>query len=107
MSPDLHADDHHSTSQKATLLFIGTALVAAITVASMQISGWSGGRLRNDIEVLFWAGAVIGGLGIGLLGVANLLSGDGVIRAFTRAGLLLFLIAPVLCVTAVFVDYWI
>ena len=94
--------------RKATALFSATSLVAAITVGAMLVSGWSGGRLRNDIEVLFWAGAILGGVGIGLLGLATLPNHRvGLITGLTRAGTVLFLVAPILCVTAVFVDYWI
>lgn len=103
-------DDHslERAERKATALFSATALVAAITVGAMLVSGWSGGRLRNDIEVLFWAGAILGGVGIGLLGVAALgTSSASRITALTRAGLVLFLLAPVMTVTAVFVDFWI
>ena len=94
--------------RKATTLFASTSLVAAITVGAMLVSGWSGGRLRDDIEVLFWAGAVLGAVGIALLGIASLATERvGRITALTRAGLILFLLAPVMTVTAVFVDFWI
>lgn len=101
-------DELERAERKATALFIGTSLIAAITVAAMLVSGWGGGRLRNDIEVLFWAGAILGGVGIGLLGFATLgVDRVGMIRGLTRAGTVLFIVAPVMCVTAVFVDYWI
>ena len=93
--------------RKATALFVGTSLVAAITVGAMLVAGWSGGRLENRIEVLFWAGAILGAVGIGLLGIATLPSSRlGLIRGLTRAGTLLFMVAPVLCVVAMFADYW-
>ena len=98
----------HRAERKAATLFVGTSLVAAITVGAMLVAGWSGGRLRNDIEVLFWAGAILGGVGIGLLGLATLPAHRlGLIRGLTRVGTLLFMIAPVACVVAVFTDYWI
>jgi hypothetical protein len=94
--------------RKATALFVGTSLVAAVTIGAMLVAGWSGGRLENRIEVLFWAGAILGGVGIGLLGIATLPAERlGLIRGLTRAGTVLFLVAPVLCVTAVFADFWI
>jgi hypothetical protein len=109
-----HDHTHHHqlhldrAERKAQSLFVGTALVAAITVAGMQVSGWGGGVLRNDIEVLFWAGAILGGVGIGLLGLATLPNERvSLITGLTRAGTLLFLVAPVMCVSAVFIDYWI
>ena len=110
--PTLHTHHHQlhldRAERKAQTLFVGTALVAAITVAAMLVSGWGGGVLRNDIEVLFWAGAILGGVGIGLLGLATLPNERvGLITGLTRAGTVLFLVSPILCVTAVFVDYWI
>jgi hypothetical protein len=46
-------------------------------------------------------------IGIGLLGIATLPTERGaLITGLTRAGVVLFLVAPVLCVTAVFADYW-
>jgi hypothetical protein len=93
--------------RKATTLFIGTSLVAAVTIGAMLVAEWSGGRLENRIEVLFWAGAILGAIGIALLGIATLpVERLGLIRGLTRAGTVLFLVAPVLCVVAVFADFW-
>lgn len=94
--------------QKAVTLFVGTSLVAAITVGAMLIGDWGAGVLDNRIETLFWAGAILGAIGIALLGIATLpVHRVGLIIGLTRAGVLLFLVAPVLCVIAVFTDYWI
>jgi hypothetical protein len=94
--------------QKAVTLFVGTSLVAAITVGAMLVGGWGGGVLDNRIETLFWAGAILGAVGIALLGIATLpVQRVGLIIGLTRVGVLLFLVAPVLCVIAVFTDYWI
>jgi hypothetical protein len=95
---------------RAALLFVGTSLVGAIVVAGMLVAGWSGGRLDNRIEPLFWAGGVLGAVGIALLGLAALPVADPARRprrGLVRAGVILFLVAPVLCLTAVFGDYWI
>jgi hypothetical protein len=49
--------------------------------------------------------AILGAAGVGMLGLAALPA-----RASARllgTGLVLFLVAPVLCVVAVFADYWI
>ena len=89
---------------KATALFGATSIVAAITVGAMLVANWGAGVLDNRVEWVFWAGAILGGVGIGLLGIATLLTrAEGLVRA----GMILFLIAPVLCVVAVFTDYWI
>ena len=109
-------DDVHArlaiVSRTATALFSATSLVAAITVGAMLVGDWGAGILDNRVEWVFWAGAILGALGIGLLGIARLPPGRDLPRAVARAsglvhaGLALFLVAPVLCVVAVFTDYW-
>lgn len=99
----------------AASLFGATSVVAALVVGAMLVSGWHAGSLDNRIEWLFWAGAIFGATGIGCLGSAAFpslgQSGDGVRlqrrAAAIRAGLILFMGGPVLCVVAVFTDYWI
>jgi len=91
------------TDLRPTILFIGTSLVVATVVASMLVSGWRAGSLDNDVEWLFWAGAILGAIGVGCFAAAVARPREGLIRA----GLLLFAAAPVLCVTAVIADYWI
>ncbi len=99
--------------RRATALFLGTSVVAAVTVGAMQISGWSGGVLDNRIEPLFWAGAALAGAGIILFGIAAAPTraddsrASARFRRLVRAGLALFVVGPILCVTAVFGDYWI
>jgi hypothetical protein len=101
------------TNRAATSLFASTSVVAAITVGAMLVGGWGAGILDNRVEWVFWAGAILGAIGIGLLGLAALPPGRdpalSLSRAngLVRAGLALFLVAPVLCVVAVFTDYWI
>jgi hypothetical protein len=95
--------------RQAALLFVGTSLVAAIAVGSMIIADWSGGRLDNRIETLFWAGAILGAVGIGLLGLAAIPGRPDRrgLLGLIRVGVALFLIAPILCTVAVFGDFWI
>ena len=99
--------------RSATSLFAATSLVAAITVGAMLVGDWGAGVLDNRVEWVFWAGAILGAVGIGLLGIAALPPGRDLSTALSRttvlvrAGLLLFLVAPALCVVAVFTDYWI
>jgi hypothetical protein len=90
---------------RATALFSATGLMVAITVASMRVSGWHAGVLDDRVEWVFWAGAILAGVGVTLLGISAIPG-----RSSTRligAGLWLFLVAPLLCVIAVFTDYWI
>ncbi len=97
---------------RAGTLFAATSLVVAIVVGAMLVSGYRAGVLDNRIEWLFWAGAILGAAGIGCLGIASMPARASVTSlrrasALIRAGLLLFMAAPVLCVIAVFTDYWI
>lgn len=94
-------------NQRAALLFSSTSVVAAIVVGSMLVGNWGGGILDNRIEWVFWAGAILGAVGIGLLGVASVCRGDSLVERLMRIGMALFLVAPVLCVVAYFTDYWI
>ncbi|CAN5282586.1 hypothetical protein BH11ACT3_BH11ACT3_18510 [soil metagenome] len=97
--------DDAAVGLRSTLLFGATGLIAAITVAALQVSGWHAGSLDNRVEWIFWAGAILGAAGIGLLGVAAIPGRPG--ERLIPAGMVLFLVAPVLCVVAVFADYWI
>ena len=87
---------------RPTVLFVGTSLVVAIVVASMLVSGWRAGSLTNDVEWIFWAGAIFGAVGVACFGASVVVNGKRLIPV----GLLLFCAAPVLCVTAVIADYW-
>ncbi|MDO7883091.1 hypothetical protein [Antiquaquibacter soli] len=95
-----------NNSLRATLLFAATSIVAAIVVGAMLVSGWGGGILDNRVEWVYWAGAIFGAVGIGLLGAATV-APERASGRLTVAGVALFLVAPVLCVVAVFTDYWI
>lgn len=90
---------------KPTVLFVGTGLVAAIVIGAMLVSGWRAGSLDNDIEWLFWVGSVLGAIGIGCFGAATAQPINAPV--LVRIGLMLFMAAPVLCVAAVVIDYWI
>lgn len=95
-------EEHDS---RAPALFVGTSIVAAITVGAMLVSGWGGGVLDNRIEWVFWAGAILAAVGIALFGAAAVVRGPA--WRLIRAGMALFLIGPALAVIAVFTDYWI
>jgi hypothetical protein len=95
--------------RQSGLLFAATAVVLALAAGAMQIAGWSGGRLDNRIEPLFWAGAILAAAGCACFGVGAVpwsRRGTGPV-GLLRAGMLLFLVGPVLATVAVFGDYWI
>ena len=96
----------NTTTMRATILFAATSVIAAIVVGAMLVSGWGGGILDNRIEWVYWAGAIFAAFGIGLFGIASVVS-ERRSESLTRVGMALFLAGPVLCVIAVFTDYWI
>jgi hypothetical protein len=91
------------SESNSTQLFTGTSIVVAIVVGAMMVSGWRAGSLDNDVEWIFWAGAILGAVGIGLFGIETAWPR----LQLTRPGMVLFLLAPVLCVFAIMADYWI
>ena len=100
-------DSFALASRTTTSLFAATSLVAAITVGAMLVSGWHAGSLDNSVEWIFWAGAILGAVGIAAFGAGVLARTVDGIRRDIRIGMILFLLAPVLCVFAVMADYWI
>jgi len=106
------ASNTPSPERTATSLFGSTSIVLAIIVGAMLVSGWRAGSLDNRIEWLFWAGAILAAAGTACLGLASMPSTGAASEARgrtgpVRAGLMLFMTGPVLCVVAVFTDYWI
>jgi hypothetical protein len=113
MTPPMTDARRHRETQ-ATALFLGTALIAALTVGALRVSGWGGGVLDNRIEPLFWAGAILAGVAIGLFALAAAprprMPDDRAAAWMARlitVGLALFVVGPILSVVAVFTDYWI
>jgi drug/metabolite transporter (DMT)-like permease len=90
---------------RASLLFAATGIMVAVTVAGLRIAGYRPGVLDDRVEWVFWAGAILGAAGVGMLGLAAI-PGRASARSIAT-GILLFLVAPVLCAVAVFTDYWI
>lgn len=102
------SDEISRAERKAVALFAGATVAAAIVVAGITVANWGGGILDNRIEPLFWAGAILGGIALAVLGAATMpRRSAGLITALSRAGTLLFLVAPTLCIVAIFVDFWI
>lgn len=98
--------------RKATALFSSTSIVVALVVGSMLVSGWRAGSLDNRVEWIFWAGAVLGAAGVASFGAATYPRSAheralGVVNRFIRIGIILFVVAPVLCTFAAMADYWI
>ena len=96
----------------AGLLFATTAIVMATICGAIIISGWFAGVIEDRAERVFWAGAILALLGVLTLGVAAFPGGDNDaavirrVRALSRIGLAMFLVAPCLCLGALVADFY-
>lgn len=88
------------------------ALTMAVICGSIIVSGWFAGVIRDVYERVFWAGALSAGLMVAVLAAAAWPGGTDDRRAITRttwllrAGLVLFVLAPTLCLAALVADFF-
>jgi hypothetical protein len=93
------------------LLGIG-ALTMAIICGAIIVSGWFAGVLDDPPERWFWAGSVLELLMVFTFAAAAFPGGDDDVavirrvRLLTRIGLVLFVVAPVMCIGALVVDFY-
>jgi hypothetical protein len=98
--------------RRATLLFVGYVLAMAIVCGAIIVSGWFAGVLDDPPERVFWAGAVLAGVTIAVFAAAAFPGGRddareaARIRWTLRAGLLLAVLSPALCVGALIADFY-
>ena len=96
----------------AIALFVGSALVMALLCASIISSGWFAGVIDDEPERVFWAGAILELLMVFVFGAAAFPGGDDDARAIhrvrllVRVGLVMFVVAPVLCLGALVVNFY-
>ena len=94
------------------MLFVGAAVVMAIVCGAIIESGWFAGVLEDHAERFFWAGTVTGLLMVFVFAAAAAPGGSDdlkVIRrvtVLTRIGLILFVIAPSLCLIGMVADFY-
>jgi hypothetical protein len=94
------------------VLFAPAALVMAVICGAVIVSGWFAGVLVDSWERLFWVGALLGGLMVAVFAAAALPGGADARRSvlritwLLRAGLLLFVLAPALCIVALVGDFY-
>lgn len=94
------------------MLFAASALVMAVVCGSVIFSGWFAGVLVDSWERLFWVGALLGGLMVAVFAAAAMPGGADARRSvlritwLLRAGLLLVVLAPALCVVALVGDFY-
>lgn len=96
----------------AAQAFVGCALVMSIICGAVIVAGWFAGVIDDRAERFFWAGAILGFVAIVILGLAALPGGDDHLRTtrrvrwMLRAGIVLFLFSPALCIAALIADYY-
>lgn len=84
----------------------------AVICGAFIVSGWFAGVLEDHAERFFWAGGILALLGVLVLSAAALPGGDDdrrTVRRVTvlsRVGLVLFAVAPVLCIGAMVADFY-
>lgn len=94
------------------MLFAVGALTMAVVCSGVIVSGWFAGVLVDRWERLFWAGALVGGLMVAVFAAAAAPGGADARRAciriswLLRIGLLLFVLAPALCIVALVGDFY-
>jgi hypothetical protein len=96
----------------AASLFLTAALTMMIICGAIIVSGWFAGALVDNWERVFWAGALLGGLMVATFAAAALPGGANPRAAIIRItwllgiGLLLFVLAPALCVLGLVGNFY-
>jgi hypothetical protein len=105
-------DQRARLERNAVVLFVGAAVVMAIICGAIIVSGWFAGVMEDSAERFFWAGSILELLMVFTLAGAAFPGGndDGRvirrIRLLTRIGLVLFVVAPVLCLGSLVADFY-
>ena len=98
--------------RSATLLFATCAMIMAIICGAVIISGWFAGVMDDRAERFFWAGAVLAFVNVGVLAGAAFPGGEDDARTvrrvlwLVRLGLVLFVVAPALCIGSLVGDFY-
>ena len=88
------------------------ALTMAIVCGAVIVSHWFAGVLDDRFERFFWAGSIAGFLMVVAFAAACFPGGRDdrrVVRRITfllRAGIVLFIASPVLCIGALIADFY-
>lgn len=105
-------DRRNRLERNAVILFVGAAAVMALVCGAIIVSGWFAGVMEDHAERFFWAGAVLALLMVFTFAGAAFPGGDDDarvirrVRLLTRIGLVLFVVAPVLCLGSLIFDFY-
>ena len=98
-------------AQAARLLTVA-ALTMAIVWGAIIVSGWFAGVIEDGPERVFWLGAILNFVMVGFFAAAVFPGGDDDARVIarvtllTRIGVVLFMLAPTLCIGALVADFY-
>ena len=113
VEPDDRLERRRSELERhAATLFLTAALTMMIICGAIIVSGWFAGALIDRWERVFWAGALLGGVMVTTFAAAALPGGANPRRSITRitwllrVGLLLFVLAPGLCVLGLVGNFY-
>ena len=110
--PALDHERRRHLERQAVVLFAVTTLSMMIICGALIVSGWFAGVIQDQYERFFWAGAILAGVMVVVFTAAVVPGGAndrGTIRRVTwllRLGLLLFVVAPALCLGALIADFF-
>jgi hypothetical protein len=96
----------------ATTLLVGYAIVMALVCGALIVSGWFAGVMEDHAERVFWSGAILAGLTVAVFAAAAFPGGADDARTIrritwlTRLGIVLFVVAPALCIGALVADFY-
>jgi len=96
----------------AIILFAVAALVMATICGAIIVAGWFAGVIEDHAERWFWAGAILNFVMVAIFAAAAFPGGDDDartirrIRLLTRLGLVLFILAPAMCIGALVADFY-
>ena len=98
--------------RQATALLVGYGVIMAVVCGAVIVSGWFAGVMEDHAERVFWSGAILAGLTVAVFAAAAFPGGSNDDRAIrrvtwlTRLGLVLFVLAPTLCIGALIADFY-
>jgi hypothetical protein len=96
----------------AVALLVGYSAVFAIICGAIIVSGWFAGVMEDHAERVFWSGAVLAGLTVAVFAAAAFPGGSNDERAvrritwLVRLGLVMFVVAPALCIGSLIADFY-
>lgn len=96
----------------AVALLVGYSGVFAILCGAIIVSGWFAGVMEDHAERVFWAAAILAGLTVVVFAAAAFPGGNDDARAarrirwLIRIGLVMFVLAPALCIGSLIADFY-